>query len=858
MACVVENTSGTDECSSASDCTDLKCNSDFYCEASAASNPGIPRVECSPVGDWEHSECFHWGCNPDASGDCIKVLTTDGLLGNDTNYCDTSEIEYPPVWSSRGDYNLSCSHLDCSFLTCERVADAVAGVIDVCTDEKYFSGFCLTEAMSGIINPPETTFPTVSECVEGEGSKFDRDLQEECCGTSTVVGTDNEAFTVLTLVNRILGLFGLSASNPTQPDNNPALMVRMQVVPLQDMSVPDTSKDTEYLTFVGKKLSNPILVEIDTTELETKAVTGELTLGSGKYTANTFNEPPGVGTYQVKYFANALANKVSTPLHTTKSPLEIEEDEAVAAMLEVREAGYKLACLPEFVEHPSTAVESTVPPVRPASRVSSSVTNSIIPQLTLLTEELAQVFENGITGPSQTGGTVLGVDTSDACPETIRRKQVSIDCLENVGDSTGIELTSFVDIQSLIDDAEAGILKPSVSVPFLAHNAGQLFGTRSIEEERPDSKFLEDRASKSTSFFGGQTLSPIDAGYEVPASDADMGEFRLEIWLDVPDDPQSAVEAMLGALDWFADVDPAERAAEIAAAVGLLFTLGGRTQNNPLSIDLPGKLAYVFTGYNKTAVEQINPQYQSPLFKQNIYDWTAPTIRPSAIGIGGTSPPPTDPPTGDLATILANAEAATQVAKEILGALLSIEGPAYYADPNRVGDCEGEMSLCGAKGPMQILSGREFVDCDPCDTRTAYNRDPPSPCDSTTPCPTGTYKYSYCCSPYYCDTATRAVKDQYASWFDLPGIVGNRNICYLPDALSVAGDMLKAKAGGVSSITLNDTEYIVRAVMSYYGNAYNSTMTPAQNCHKDTKISHLGGRTYCEYVFWHAGIEGQI
>lgn len=171
----------------------------------------------------------------------------------------------------------------------------------------------------------------------------------------------------------------------------------------------------------------------------------------------------------------------------------------------------------------------------------------------------------------------------------------------------------------------------------------------------------------------------------------------------------------------------------------------------------------------------------------------------------------------------------------ILRAVLDIEaGPNYQPVP---GSDACTVNACGAAGPMQILSGWDNVNCDP------------AQCNGNT-CAGWCAKYA---------AADDAGKQHIRDLFAPPA--GNLNVCNLDDALIVAAQKLKAKSlGKVSQLGClhaieADKEGLVRAVMSYYGNRYDPSLTPSQNCaNPDDKIARLGNLTYCEYVFSQIGL----
>ncbi len=171
----------------------------------------------------------------------------------------------------------------------------------------------------------------------------------------------------------------------------------------------------------------------------------------------------------------------------------------------------------------------------------------------------------------------------------------------------------------------------------------------------------------------------------------------------------------------------------------------------------------------------------------------------------------------------------------ILRAILDIEaGPGYQPIP---GSDACTVNACGAAGPMQILSGWDNVNCDP------------AQCNGNT-CASWCAQYA---------AADDAGKQHIRDLFAPPA--GSLNVCNLNDALIVAAQKLKAKSlGKVSQLGClhaieADKEGLVRAVMSYYGNRYNPSLTPSQNCtNPDDKIARLGNLTYCEYVFQQIGL----
>ncbi len=190
-----------------------------------------------------------------------------------------------------------------------------------------------------------------------------------------------------------------------------------------------------------------------------------------------------------------------------------------------------------------------------------------------------------------------------------------------------------------------------------------------------------------------------------------------------------------------------------------------------------------------------------------------------------TATPNTNP---NLDQLLATAETKTGVNAKIIKAVLAIEGAGYLKNP-LLNTCIS--SSCGAVGPMQITTGWQNVNCNP-------NCGP-------------------ICNPSYCANGQikEEAKDLFNAWDSYKD--SGMNPCNLQDALIVGGRVLKAKGGG-QNISLNDAERIVKASMGYYGNRYDDRLSAKENCHKDSKFAHLGNRNYCEYVFWHAGIENQI
>ena len=215
-------------------------------------------------------------------------------------------------------------------------------------------------------------------------------------------------------------------------------------------------------------------------------------------------------------------------------------------------------------------------------------------------------------------------------------------------------------------------------------------------------------------------------------------------------------------------------------------------------------------------------------------EWTTRALYPN--GMAEASPisspitpetPPPDRPTGSLQNMLEAAEQASHVASEIIGAILAIESPIHYNNPSST-YCP--VSSCGATGPMQITTGWKNVNCD--ESKGAI-------CEG------------------YCVGGT--VPPDQRSAFDTWGAYASPGMdaCNLADALVVGGRILSGKVGN-QPITLNDCALIAQASKNYYGEGYDSSLSCAANCHSGTKFSRLGNRTYCEYVFWHAGIENLI
>ena len=188
-------------------------------------------------------------------------------------------------------------------------------------------------------------------------------------------------------------------------------------------------------------------------------------------------------------------------------------------------------------------------------------------------------------------------------------------------------------------------------------------------------------------------------------------------------------------------------------------------------------------------------------------------------------------------TVAAIADASRQecVDGEILQAILNIEAGFNYN--SQTDFCA--VGRCGAVGPMQHLSGWEHVNCDT------------SQCGGNI------------CEPWCTNYANGDPSEKQRIENLFGGLPADVNPCNLDDALIWAAKKLKGKGEIPQSgcLTVNDTEALIRATMSYYGNSYNPTLTPSQNCTnpEDRLIrADLPGwetpMTYCEYVFYQLGL----
>ncbi|NMB57171.1 hypothetical protein GYA19_04545 [Candidatus Beckwithbacteria bacterium] len=251
-----------------------------------------------------------------------------------------------------------------------------------------------------------------------------------------------------------------------------------------------------------------------------------------------------------------------------------------------------------------------------------------------------------------------------------------------------------------------------------------------------------------------------------------------------------------------------------------------------------GELYYPYLGGIQLTKKCVSEQILTPLSMQDSFDkcdFSGTNINnlislyENQVSPSGTP----DPISTELAPLLAAATKASGVDPTIIAAILAIESPEYYKNPNSTSKSQ---SACGAQGPMQILN--------------AGTNGENINCDSSK----GSICSSYCENGELNDYAKKNL-DVFNAWksYSDPGM----DIYSLKDALIVGSRMLNTKAGG-GGISLNDTDKIIKASKSYYGEKYDSSLTAAQNCHKGERFARLNNLTYCEYVFWHAGIYDQI